>query len=365
MSASFRTNNFDLIRLAAALQVAIYHSCQHLKVFNDSTVITLLHHVPGVPVFFFVSGFLISRSYESNSVLREYALNRAFRIFPALWVCTILAVGAVMATGYLATQEFSRVQFIAWILGQMSFVQFWNPPFMREFGIGVLNGSLWTISVELQFYVLVPILYRLFGRLGKAGMDRAILVLIPCFAAFGVVFHRMHAGHEDQTVFKLLYVTFLPWFWMFLVGVWAQRNFEFLHGLLARPGRIVACFVVFVACSWASENLLGSHSGNGIDPLAFLPLAAVVFGCAYTLPTLAERLLRRNDISYGVYIYHLPLVNLAMWLGLGGAVLHVGYVLVAAVGLATLSWVFVERPCLRLKRRPLNPLAAQQAPPAH
>jgi peptidoglycan/LPS O-acetylase OafA/YrhL len=321
--------------------------------------------VPGVPVFFFVSGFLISRSYESNSVLREYALNRAFRIFPALWVCTILAVGAVMATGYLATQEFSRVQFIAWILGQMTFVQFWNPPFMREFGIGVLNGSLWTISVELQFYVLVPVLYRLFGRLGKVGMDRAILVLIPCFAAVGVVFHRMHVGHEDQTVFKLLYVTFLPWFWMFLVGVWAQRNFELLHGLLAGPRRIVAWFLVFVACSWASENLLGSRSGNGIDPLAFLPLAAVVFGCAYTLPTLAERLLRRNDISYGVYIYHLPLVNLAMWLGLGGAVLHVGYVVAGAVVLATLSWVFVERPCLRMKRRPLNPLAAQQTPPAH
>jgi peptidoglycan/LPS O-acetylase OafA/YrhL len=363
MSTSFKTNNFDLIRLAAALQVAIYHSCQHLKVFSDSTIITLLHHVPGVPVFFFVSGFLISRSYESNSVLREYALNRAFRIFPALWVCTILSVAAVMATGYLATQEYSRVQFGAWILGQMTFVQFWNPQFMRGFGFGVLNGSLWTITVELQFYVLVPILYRLLGRFGKLGMDRAILVLIPCFAAFGVAFHRMHLGHEDQFEFKLLYVTFLPWFWMFLVGVWAQRNFEFLHSLLTRPGRIVVWFLVFVACSWASENLLGSRSGNAIDPLAFLPLAAFVFGCAYTLPKLAERLLRRNDISYGVYIYHLPLVNLAIWLGLGGAVLHVGYVLVGAVTLAILSWVLIERPCLRMKRRPLNSLAAQ-APPA-
>jgi hypothetical protein len=76
---------------------------------------------------------------------------------------------------------------------------------------------------------------------------------------------------------------------MFLGGVWAQRNFDFLHGLLARPGRIVAWFLAFVACSWASENLLGSRSDNAIDSLAFLPLAAVIFGSAYTLPTPAVK----------------------------------------------------------------------------
>lgn len=359
MSASFRTNNFDLLRLAAALQVAIYHSCNHLKVFEGSTALELLHHVPGVPVFFFVSGFLISRSYESNSMLREYALNRAFRIFPALWVCTVLSALAVAATGYLATVEFSWAQFGAWIMAQMTFVQFWNPAFMRGFGTGVLNGSLWTICVELQFYVLVPILYRLLSRLGQRGMDRSILVLVACFAAFGVVFHRMHAGHEDQAVFKLLYVTFLPWFWMFLVGVWAQRNFDLLHAHLANPARLALALAAFVACSWASGHLLGSRSGNAIDPLAFLSLAACVFGLAYTWPTLAERVLHRNDISYGVYIYHLPLVNLALWLGWGGSVLQVAGVLAAAVTMATISWVLVERPCLRMKRRPLNPLASQ------
>lgn len=39
---------------------------------------------PGVPIFFFISGFLISKSFEENSVLKEYALNRILRIYPGL-----------------------------------------------------------------------------------------------------------------------------------------------------------------------------------------------------------------------------------------------------------------------------------------
>jgi peptidoglycan/LPS O-acetylase OafA/YrhL len=41
-------------------------------------------------------------------------------------------------------------------LAQLSIVQFYNPDFLRGYGVGVLNGSLWTISVELQFYVMLP-----------------------------------------------------------------------------------------------------------------------------------------------------------------------------------------------------------------
>lgn len=40
----------------------------------------------------------------------------------------------------------------------MSFVQFYNPDWLRGFGTGVLNGSLWSIPVELQYYVLLPFL---------------------------------------------------------------------------------------------------------------------------------------------------------------------------------------------------------------
>ena len=72
-----KTNNFDLIRLAAALQVALMHALAGLGVATAAWPLrAIADWFPGVPIFFFISGFLISKSFEKNSVVREYALNR-------------------------------------------------------------------------------------------------------------------------------------------------------------------------------------------------------------------------------------------------------------------------------------------------
>ena len=155
MKDSFKINNFDLIRLIAALQVAFHHSLAYLKIEHKYFLVEISALFPGVPIFFFVSGFLISKSYENNSVIREYAQNRILRIYPALIVCTFMALLSVWLTGYFTNIKTSIVQVVIWIAGQISFVQFYSPHFMEGFGTGILNGSLWTITVELQFYTLV------------------------------------------------------------------------------------------------------------------------------------------------------------------------------------------------------------------
>jgi len=81
---TFRVNNFDIIRLIAALLFAIHHTIGHLEIEKTSSIIfTISSYLPGVPIFFFVSGFLISKSYENNSLIIEYAQNRILRIYPA------------------------------------------------------------------------------------------------------------------------------------------------------------------------------------------------------------------------------------------------------------------------------------------
>ena len=88
-----KTNNFDLIRLAAALQVALTHALGDMGSGERLWLLRLFTELfPGVPIFFFISGFLISKSFEKNPVLREYALNRCLRIYPALVVCFALSV---------------------------------------------------------------------------------------------------------------------------------------------------------------------------------------------------------------------------------------------------------------------------------
>jgi len=64
---SFSTNNFDLLRLYAASQVALHHALRHLQVEHaDWLIIKITRLFPGVPIFFFISGLLISRSFENS-----------------------------------------------------------------------------------------------------------------------------------------------------------------------------------------------------------------------------------------------------------------------------------------------------------
>src|SRR5690606_1272838 len=101
MKYAIAENNFDLIRLLAALQVAVLHVLYYLSPqWRDHAPFQLLAVFPGVPIFFFISGFLISRAYERASSTRNYARNRALRIFPALHVCVLLNLIAVGITGY-------------------------------------------------------------------------------------------------------------------------------------------------------------------------------------------------------------------------------------------------------------------------
>ena len=177
--SSRRDNNFDLIRLLAAAQVVAAHAIGHTPLKEKLSplgvgLFDILLMIPGVPIFFVISGFLILRSFEKNPAdLKGYLWRRGLRIFPALWVCLAVTIGALGAFGFLGADFVFSGTFAAWIAGQVSFVQFFNPEQFRGFGIGVANGALWTITVELQFYLFVPIYHFLTrprpgGRAGVA-----------------------------------------------------------------------------------------------------------------------------------------------------------------------------------------------------
>jgi len=126
MLDQFKRNNFDLLRLFAAAQVVTGHLQQYLDL-PDNFLFHMFGLFPGVPIFFFISGFLISKSYENTNFL-EYARNRALRIYPALIVCTLLSLLAVFLTGYFRTVRFSIISVVAWIASHIIFV-FYTPNF--------------------------------------------------------------------------------------------------------------------------------------------------------------------------------------------------------------------------------------------
>jgi len=355
MKDVFRVNNFDLIRLMAALQVAFHHTLEHLKVGHKWFLPEISALFPGVPIFFFVSGFLISKTYEKNSEIMEYSRNRILRIYPALIACTFLAILSVFLTGYFNNIKVSIAQIVIWIAGQISFIQFYNPDFMRGFGTGVLNGSLWTLTVELQFYILVPILYWILSLSGRNRLreNTILIILVFLFIAINITHHQLHHQYSKKLLFKLWSVSFSPWFYMFLVGVLFQKNFEWIYRIL--HGRFLIMLLIYIPSAYFTKFYFG-NIGNDINALLYFLLALFIFSFAYSFPKLGNYLLKKNDVSYGVYIYHIPIVNLFIYFGYVSDMVFVLLVLILTIIVASISWVFIEKPAIKLKKDPLNPL---------
>lgn len=337
-------NNFDIIRLFAASEVAISHTASHLNI--EHPILSILGYFPGVPIFFFISGYLIYQSYanikENNP--RIFFTNRFLRLYPALCFCFFITVLSLYLCGYIQTQNFTQKDFAVWVFTSLTFFQFYNPDFLRGYGVGAINGSLWTISVELQFYILTPLLFIGYKRYRKTSVAIAIMLLSVNVA-------NTFLNEKDSIVLKLLSVSFVPWFYMFMLGAFISINEYLRKKILAVNPSIY--FVIYVATYFvATEYKLGT--GNGINFVSYLLLCLLVLRLAYANPTLSNRILKGNDISYGVYIYHMPIVNLWLFYKIQGTTTSLVAALASTVSIATISWFLIEKPSLKLKKMALR-----------
>lgn len=334
----FKVNNFDLLRLLAATQVIVDHYYQHLNIpITNSLAIKLLNLFPGVPVFFIISGYLISASYERNSNLKDYFRNRGLRIFPALWCCILLTVVVFSITGV----NFLNKATIAWLPSQFAGL-IYTPHFLSNYGFGSYNGSIWTIPLELQFYVLLPICYNLVSK------DKLNYLLLVLFIVFMGCNFWYYWSDYSPMIKKFLRYSFIPLFYLFLIGAIFQRLkmyntvLIFNKALYWLAGYIAFSFLFF----------------DYITPVIYSFICSVLLSfcllsMAYTLPNTAKKLLRSNDISYGIYIYHGLILTVIVQLKLQSHI-NLFIVIVMAYIMGYLSWISIERPFIRLKRKTIR-----------
>jgi peptidoglycan/LPS O-acetylase OafA/YrhL len=331
-------NNFDLIRLFAAVQVLIGHVLWHVGHY-DGPMAGFLSVLPGVPIFFFTSGFLISGTYERNPDLRDYFRNRILRIYPALWASVFLSL--IFIT--VLHRHVVGAPLLGWALMQATIFQDWNPPFLRTYGIGVANGSLWTIPVELSFYALTPIIYRL----GRKHLDETLLaIMLVSFTLLQVL--MVLAPNSFWQKAGLL--TPLPWIGMFAGGALARRHLQSLRPFVEDKllWWVGASLTVLALGHLVHAPFLFRANVNAVGLLHFVCLAGLVLSAACSSPGLANRVLKHNDISYGIYILHMPIINALLEAGLPSYLLSIGLTVLAAAG----SWVLIEKRALRRKRAP-------------
>ena len=156
-----RKNNLEWLRLIFAMQVVVGHASSHLGAMLDLP--RFISNFPGVPAFFFVSGFLIYSSYL-HSPGKQYFQNRFLRLFPALLLVTFGGMGVILfALGWESVLNNTSI-FFFWFFSQITLGQAYNPELFRTVGVGVINGSLWTITTEIMFYLSVPVIVWLENR---------------------------------------------------------------------------------------------------------------------------------------------------------------------------------------------------------
>src|SRR5476651_2693934 len=127
----FKINNFDLVRLFAATQVIGEHYNDHISKAGNKTLIELMFSFTGLTIFFMISGYLVSTSYQSSKTISNYIINRAFRIYPGLWLCIGLTILIFSLTG----ANFFNKEALVWVPSQLAgFI--YTPHFLDSYGFG-------------------------------------------------------------------------------------------------------------------------------------------------------------------------------------------------------------------------------------
>ena len=353
---SGRSNNFNLIRLVAAILVIWSHSYALLPngMASDPLVKIVGFGWAGIAVntFFFVSGFLIVASFLHRRNVLIFLQARFFRIFPGLFV-------AVCFCAFVVGPLFSKLSLLQY-LQEFKVWKFWysnlglyeRAPFLPgvflENKSRAVNGSLWTLSYEVTMYLMVACA----GVLGLLSGRRGIALLIFLYAAY-YIFALSHPEVMGEYLGKS-YTKYLRLSLYFVIGAifYLCRD-----RIVLNLGYMVALWIL---CALAYGGPLfkfvfAFSLSYSVAWLAFVPGGAIL---AFN---------RYKDISYGVYIYAFPVQQCIIHLA--GSVSEVElflYSLVATLPLAWMSSAYVELPFQRLSKRISSRYSrsAMTAPPA-
>jgi len=309
-----RANSFDALRLIGALLVIAGHSYALTNSAAPRLAGIEIHGI-GVRLFFAISGFLITASYQRDPSFARFAMRRVSRIMPALIAVVLLTVAALAFITTADAGTYARGAGL-YVIRNMVLLPYHALPGVFEHNpLSAVNGSLWTLPVEVFMYALVPLIARAF-RIVLLGLALLLLAEPITFEVFGFGL----AGAS----------TLIPYF---LLGAFAQLVRLKVHALIAAASAIS----LLVATAWPIPEIVIA-----------IPFALLVLYVGST------RWLRHwpVDISYGTYLLAFPIQQLLivahppiapLWLALSTALI--------VAPLALLSWRYIEAPALNMARR--------------
>ena len=356
-AGELRSARIESLRAVAALAVYIGHVFGQAYAYDPARTLDTLPHRTllgggfGVYLFFALSGYLLflpfaRRDYDGGPAVdyRRYAQNRVVRILPLYFAVVVVLLLATESGGTLK-------QWLTWLTFSENFTS-------DRSQVTDVNGVMWSLVIEMHFYLLLPFIAFALARLARGSLGRAAVLLgalgLASFVLRYVTFYE-DSGPVDPTVDYSLPSTFM----FFVAGMavvfariaWQRHPPRFVRGPLAWAETWIVASLVF----WV---LVFDDYSHGY--LAAIASALLLAACVMPLRTgpvvrlLEWRVLAFVGVaSYSFYMWHLPIleqIGETSWKpdSFPGLLL---LTLPLCLAVAIVSYRFIEAPFLRLRRR--------------
>ena len=311
---------------------SIWESLRHFRLFlsfdhTDTRFINIL-----VPMFFALSGFLVTGSAFRTKSIRSFLIFRGLRIVPALLteVClSALLLGPVL-TVFPLNQYFSDEKFLAYFGNIIGRVRYELPGlFLTNPWPDVVNGNLWTLPAEFYCYLIIAAMivsHLLFNRL----IFSVLFILTTCVLIIANTFFGFEEGLRSAPLIV----------YYFFCGAFMYHWRE--HVPYSRT-----LFILSIAASY--YHFLSADRLMLIFPFSVTYLT--IYLGLVKFPRI--NIVQRGDYSYGVYLYGFPIAQ-ALVAAIPQLQGHGIWVTLTTIPLtftfAVASWHIVEKPTLSLKK---------------
>ncbi|PIB95639.1 acyltransferase [Caulobacter sp. X] len=306
-------------------------------------VAPFLYGYMGVRLFFIISGFVIAYSLARSSGIIDFAARRYARLFPAMLLCASITYVSSVTFPYSISTP-SPGDFIPSVI-------FIEPGLINKFqrfaNVSSIDGSYWSLYVEVKFYLIIAISYFASARMMPLIISAISMICVVIYCA-GVSF--------SDTFENLLFASSWPWF---LMGIGLYVTYGAGRRYLGW-GLILVALIELALLSFRDGGPSTLLFGVGGVALFWFGFRSEAVRRVLTLPALSLIGLA----SYPLYLLHQnvgvqairmmdSLMPGSRWSALFPVVVSV-FMIAASIGI----YFLVERPVQRVLSKPLSRLSA-------